>query len=294
MKIKMTEFGYTGEILKVDLSERIMTKLFTADYSGRFLGGRGTAAKIYWDMVQPQTKAFDPENCLIFMTGPLAGFTRFAGCRWQIYGKSPQMEPESFSYANLGGSWGAWLKYAGYDGVIVIGKAEQPVYLYIDENNVELRDASLLWGKTTIETQDILHAQLGKEVKILCIGPAAENLVLFATVLATNNSSGSSGFGSIMGIKRLKAIVLNTNEKKIPLAADPERLLSLAKKVYELRTRNPDERHANEKIPGRITACYGCINGCHRRTYEAENGKIFKLFCQAQVVYRAPAFLVSA
>jgi aldehyde:ferredoxin oxidoreductase len=149
----LTEYGYTGEILKIDLSNRSVSKLATAQYADRFLGGRGIAAKIYWDFVSPLTKAFDPENCLIFITGPVAGFTRFAGSRWQICGKSPQMRPETFSFANLGGNWGVWLKYAGYDGLIVTGKAERPVYLYIeDDDKVEFRDASHLWGKTNMET----------------------------------------------------------------------------------------------------------------------------------------------
>ena len=107
---KMPEFGYSGEILKVDLSSGQMTRLPTAGYADRFLGGRGIAARIYWEMVPPQADAFDPENCLIYATGPTTGFNRLAGCRWQVCGKSPAMHPQMFSYANLGGSWGAWLK----------------------------------------------------------------------------------------------------------------------------------------------------------------------------------------
>src|SRR3972149_8339195 len=113
----MADFGYAGEILKVDLSAGIVTRLSTAEYADRFLGGRGVAAKIYWDVVPPQTGAFDPENCLIYITGPVTGFNRLAGCRWQVCGKSPAMHPQVFSYANLGGKWGAMLKNAGYDGV---------------------------------------------------------------------------------------------------------------------------------------------------------------------------------
>lgn len=282
----MSAFGYAGQILEVDLSARNITRLFTADYIDRFLGGRGIAAKIYWDKTSSETKAFDRENCLVFTTGPLAGFMGFAGCRWQISGKSPAMEPESFSYANFGGSWGAWLKYVGYDGLAVTGKAEQPVYIYIDSNSrVELRDASALWGKTAIETQDILQAELGKDIKVLCIGPAAENLVSFATILATENASGSSGFGSVMGSKRLKAIVVKVDKKKIPSAADPETLKSLAKKVYQLRTKNYEDYTHGVGAFGRLTACYGCISGCDRRTYMAENNKKYKFFCQAAGVY---------
>ena len=92
----MVDFGYAGKILKVDLSRREITNLATADYADRFLGGRGIACKIYWDEASPGTRAQSPENCLVFITGPLAGFTRFAGCRWQICGKSYEMEPEAF------------------------------------------------------------------------------------------------------------------------------------------------------------------------------------------------------
>lgn len=288
-RASMTEYGYAGDILKIDLNKRDVAKLTTAHYADRFLGGRGIAAKIYWDIVPPQTKALDPENCLIYITGPLAGFTRFAGCRWQICGKSPEMEPEAFSYANLGGSWGAWLKFTGYDGIVITGMADQPVYLYVDSTGkVEIRDASDLWGKTTTATQEILQARLGKEVRVVGIGPAAENLVSFSSVLATDNASGGSGFGCVMGSKKLKAIVLKADEKKSPIAAAPEKLQSLAKQVYELQTRNHEDMH-QETIFGRNTACYGCVAGCTRRTYEAEDGKKFKCFCMAQLVYREQA-----
>ena len=95
------EFGYAGKILKVDLSSGIISELYTADYADRFLGGRGIAAKIYWDEVPPDARPFDPDNRLIFITGPLAGFPGLAGSRWQICGKSPISVNESFSYANL-------------------------------------------------------------------------------------------------------------------------------------------------------------------------------------------------
>ena len=285
----MTEFGYAGEILKVDLSNGRITRLATSDYADRFLGGRGIAARIYWDETKPETMAFDPDNCFICITGPVAGFTRFSGCRWQICGKSPEMEPEAFSYANLGGSWGAWLKYAGYDGLAVTGRADRPVYLLIDKDRVEVRDALALWGKTTVEARGILQAELGKDARVLDIGPAAENLVSFSTVLAAENASGSSGFGSVMGSKRLKAVVVRADEKKRPVAADPEILKSLAEQVYQLRTRNFEDYGHILPIKTRFTACYGCISGCTRGTYEAENGNQFKELCQAMGVYAGPA-----
>lgn len=285
----MSEFGYAGEILKVDLSSQKTTKLITADYADRFLGGRGVAAKIYWDETLPETGAFDTTNCLVFITGPLAGFTRFSGCRWQICGKSPAMEPELFSYANLGGSWGAWLKFAGYDGLVVTGIADQPVYLYIDNGSIEIRNASHLWGSTTKEVQEILQAELAKDIKVLAIGPAGENLVSFATVLAAENASGSSGFGSVMGNKKLKAIAIKVDKKRRPVPADQERLRHLADQVYRLRVRNfEDYGHV---LPGntRLTSCYGCISGCTRFIYQDENNQWFKSFCQSSGFYMGPA-----
>src|SRR3990170_6805980 len=101
------QFWYGGKILKVDLSSGRITKTPTAEYAEKFLGGRGLAAKIYWDEVPPGTKAFDPENRLMFVVGPLAGFPVIGGSRMQVCGKSPTVTPEQFSYCNLGGYWGA-------------------------------------------------------------------------------------------------------------------------------------------------------------------------------------------
>ena len=98
----MSDFGYAGNILKIHLSDRKITVFPTAPYAERFLGGRGIAARLYWEMAPPEAKAFDPENCLVYVNGPVTGFPRLAGCRWQVCGKAPIMVPEVFSYANLG------------------------------------------------------------------------------------------------------------------------------------------------------------------------------------------------
>ena len=118
MKLKN---GYAGNILKIDLSTGEIVKVPTENYSDKYLGGRGIAAKIYWDEVSGGISPFDPENRLIFITGPVTGTTGFCGSRWQICGKSPLHN--MFSYCNLGGNWGAHLKMAGYDGLVVYGIA---------------------------------------------------------------------------------------------------------------------------------------------------------------------------
>lgn len=287
----MTEFGYAGEILKVDLSDGKTTKLPTAEYADRFLGGRGIAAKIYWDMVPPETKALDPENCLICTSGPVAGFAGLAGCRWQICGKSPVGEPEAFSYANLGGKWGSALKYAGYDGLVVQGKSEKPVYLFIHDDTVEIRDASLFWGDSSFNVSDSLRAELGQQVSVLTIGPAAENLIPFATMLSDQGASGSGGLGAVMGSKMLKAVVVVGNKR--PKAAEPERLQQLVQQLADRVKQMKKVR--NLPAPGLVSGitrsefCYGCSIGCYRQSYIGEKGRRFKFFCQATDVYKEPA-----
>jgi aldehyde:ferredoxin oxidoreductase len=290
----MADYGYAGEILKINLTDGKTARLQTGDYAGRFLGGRGIGAKIFWDEAPAGIRAFDPQNPLIFVTGPVAGFTRLAGCRMQICGKSPLMDPESFSYANLGGSWGAWHKFAGYDGLVVTGKADRPVYLYLDDRGkIEVREASHLWGKNTVETQNILHNELGNEVKVLGIGPAAENKVYFALAMASENSFFGGGLASVMGSKNLKAIVVNVKERKSPRAAEPDKLNALAKQAFDLYTRNWEDGR-QKTLTGKITACYGCLKGCSRRSYEAENGQKFRSYCQSTMVYLMPAMQYSS
>jgi aldehyde:ferredoxin oxidoreductase len=289
----MPDYGYAGEILKIDLSSGKIDKFPTDAYTDKYLGGRGIAARLYWETAPVGVKAFDPENRLVFVTGPIAGFPRFAGCRWQICGKSPQMDPESFSFANFGGSWGAWLKYVGYDGIVFSGKAGRPVYLYLDDRGkIELRDAAYLWGKNTIETQNILHAELGDDARVFGIGPAAENQVYFATSLAAEHSLGGGGLMSVVGYKKLKAVVVKVNEKKMPRAADPEKVNSLAKQTIDLYARNWEDGH-QKTLTGKISACHGCVRGCSRRMYEAENGQKFRSYCQSTVMYLDPAMKYS-
>ncbi|MFC2027449.1 aldehyde ferredoxin oxidoreductase N-terminal domain-containing protein [Chloroflexota bacterium] len=279
----MSEFGYAGQIATVDLSEGKIDTLLTADYTDGFIGGRGIAAKIYWDSVSPQTKALDLGNYLIFITGPLAGFPRLAGSRWQICGKSPASDTESFSYANGGGSWGAWLKFAGFDGIAVTSKSDKPVYLYLHDGKVEIRDASALWRKTTVETRDALKQEWGGNARVVAIGPAGENLVRFATLLADDDASASGGFGAVMGSKNLKAIVVSGNRK--PTAANPEKLKDLSDRAFELR-KNTWGIYPFE-LPGeaKLRACYGCVAGCSRSMYKATTGEQGKFFCQSSVFY---------
>lgn len=280
------QYGYAGKILRIDMSSGAVTHMPTMDYANRFLGGRGIAAKIYWDEVPPEVKAFDPENRLIFALGPLAGFRGVSGTRWQICGKSALTTPEYFNYCNLGGDWGAQLKLAGYDALVVQGRSEKPVYILIQDEEVEIRDASALWGKSTVETREILKEELGSPVKIVAIGPAGENMVTFASVLADRDASGSSGLGAVMGSKNLKAVaVVGSGGVN---AADPQKYQELAAYARELRrgfgmgiTPGTDQGMKLKK-----DYCYGCTGGfCFRSTYEASNGKVGKYMCGSATFY---------
>ena len=283
----MAEFAYAGKILWVDLSTGAITTLPTAAYADRFIGGRGIGAKIYWDEVPPQIGAYDPQNRLIFTTGPAAGFARLAGSRWQVCGKSPSTRPAFFSYANLGGSWGSRLKFAGFDGLVVYGKAKKPVYLSIDSNTVQIKDATHLWGRTTTGTFPDLRAQIGEKYRIVTIGPAGENRVAFATLVADDDSTASGGFGSVMGSKNLKAIAVAGSIK--PEAADPARLKQLADLIFKFRKGTWDVYPSPAPGRTRRKACYGCAAGCLREYYRMNDGQQVKFFCQAGDFYRKAA-----
>jgi len=285
-------FGYAGKILRVDLSSGRVVELPTVDYAERFLGGRGLAAKLYWDHVRPQVGAFDAENGLIFVTGPLAGIPVLGGSRWQVCGKSPAPSPEHFCYCNLGGRWGAEMKFAGYDAVLVRGKSEKPVYLFLHDDVAELKDASALWGKGSIESREILKSKLGGSVAVVAIGPAGENMASMATLLADNDASGSGGLGAVMGSKRLKAIVVKGAQKRVKVAR-PQRLAELTTYFRGL-DRETISRAGSMTL--RITGpgtkkepCYGCLGNCLRRTYKAEDGKRGKFMCQAATFYQPMA-----
>jgi aldehyde:ferredoxin oxidoreductase len=280
----MVNYGYSDSILKVDLSTSGTSNLPTADYADRFIGGRGVAAKLYWDYVLPGTGALDPGNMIIFTTGPLAGFTHLGGSRWQICGKSPSMEPQYFSHSNLGGSWGAFMKFSGYDAIAVQGRVEKPVYLYVHDGVAEIKDAAHLWGKTAKEAREELKKELGRGVRVAATGPAGENMVTFATVLADDDSSGSSGFGAVMGSKNLKAIAVAGDKK--PVAARPDELANVIEYLSELRG-NFAKRPHPWVHPGRTqkNICYGCVAGCARQLYKISEDRKVKYFCQTADMY---------
>ncbi|MEE9516683.1 MAG: aldehyde ferredoxin oxidoreductase N-terminal domain-containing protein [Candidatus Adiutricales bacterium] len=282
----MTELqGYAGEILRVDLSTGEINTVPTSIYADRFIGGRGVAAKIHWDEVPAGTGPFDPENRLVFMTGPVCGVPGFAGSRWQVSGKSALLN--EFNYCNLGGSWGVQLKFAGYDGLVIHGKAENPVYLKVDDRKVELKDAGHLKGKGAIDSRERLKDELGKSFRVVAIGPAGENRVVFASILADEDASGSGGLGAVMGSKNLKAIVVRgSNKIEIP---NKDSARELSRKIRDIKGRS---NASTPYLPGAALTkemCFGCIDGCARSKYTTEAGQTGKTLCHSGVYYTVRA-----
>jgi len=233
-------YGWVGKILWVNLSDRTIRTVDTMDYGQQYIGGRGMAARIAWDSIPQGVGAFDPENLLIILTGPLTGTTAPFSGRTTIGGLSPQGWPhEWFSRSNLGGHWGPSLKYAGYDGLVIEGKADHPTMLWIEDGKVEFLDASHLWGKGTMETQKMLLSELGRNVRILAIGQAGENLSRIATISTeTGSAAGQGGFGAVMGSKNLKAIAVRGSG---PIyIAQPDLFMARCKAIVEeVRTGTP-------------------------------------------------------
>lgn len=278
-------FGYAGKILEIDLSSRQSWEIPTEMYARDFLGGRGIATKLYWERVPAAISAFSPQNCIIFATGPLCGFMRLSGSRLFVCGKSPIRRRHFFSYANVGGSWGVWLKRTGYDALIVHGSSERPVYIFIREGEAEIRDAQHLWGKSVTEVCSIITKELGRGNKVLTIGQAGENLVSFATLCTDDGASGSGGLGSVMGSKKLKAIVL-AGGKWRPEVALPEKLGKLVDQIFYLRGRHFAYRHKWEhEGKTKRRGCVGCISVCARQYYRLSDKKWVKFFCQMADVY---------
>jgi aldehyde:ferredoxin oxidoreductase len=221
-------YGWAGKILCVDLTKATVTKKSTINYEPKkFIGGVGLNTKIFWNLGCPRVAAFDPANPLIISVGPLTGLSGPFN-RAEVCSISPQCYPEElFTYSGFGGKWPSELKYAGYDGIVILGKANEPVCLSINNENVEIQDARDLWGVDTFETQKALMAD-DPRASVITIGPAGENLSRIAVILnETGSAAGQGGFGAVMGSKNLKAIsVQGTGSVKIAKPDDFFELIS--------------------------------------------------------------------
>jgi aldehyde:ferredoxin oxidoreductase len=228
-------YGYNGQILRVNLSnEKILTDALSESDAKKYLGGRGLAIKILFNELKPGINPLGPKNKLIYATGPLAATGFPLNSRWIVAAKSPLTG--IYGEATCGGTFAVQLRKAGYDALVVEGAASSPVYIIIMNNDVEIKDASKLWGKMTLETEVAIAHDLGLKERrednptVVCIGPAGEKLVKIANVMHTaHRAGGRTGLGAVMGAKKLKAIAVH-GTKKIPVA-NPEKLEENTKQV---------------------------------------------------------------
>jgi len=222
--------GYAGQVLRVNLTKHTVKKqALTKKMARGYIGGSGFAARMLYDEIDPGIDPLGPENKIFMGTGPLTGTFWPSSGRYMFATKSPLTGIWGESHS--GGHMGPEVKYAGYDAVLLEGRAQNPVYLQIENEEVEIRDASHLWGKDTHETTRILHEDIDKEAQIACIGPAGENLVRYASVI-TNlyRAAGRAGLGAVMGSKKLKAIaVRGTRPVEV---ADFDRFMELSEEAH--------------------------------------------------------------
>ncbi len=234
-------YGVNGKVLEVDLSaEKTREVELSPTIYRRFIGGRGLATYILWKRLGDKWEKIDPlgpENLLIIMTGPLTGY--YPGIKVIVSGKSPQTNGVVGSAVSS--EVAVELKAAGYDGIIVKGVSRDPVYLYVENDRVEIRDASKLWGKKGSELLEEARRELTSDEKkglkptppILYIGPAGENMVRTAAVMSKlAHAAGYGGYGAVMGSKKLKAIVVR-GTKPLPRAAEPGKLEVLWRQIVK-------------------------------------------------------------
>lgn len=299
-------YGWRGTILRVDLTNETITKQLLDESVARgFIGGRGFNSKTLFEEVKPGVDPLSPENVLCIAPGPLTGTPLGLTSRIEVSTLSPYSG--ILGDGSAGGFFATFLKRAGYDQIVITGRASSPKYLWIDDENVELRDASDLWGKTTWETTNLLQERHGKGVRVACIGQAGENLVRFATTIVDKHASASRGSGAVWGSKNLKAIAVR-GTGKVALAR-PEAFKRLAREDREFFLKDhlqheviavygthigmmswwPGYRYfekylSADEIPEALRpeawkeyeikryACYGCPVGC-KDTYEIPTGE---------------------
>ena len=297
-------FGWSGKILRVNLTDgKISHEAIDPNFAKLFIGARGLGTKIMYDEVDPKVDPLSPQNKLIFAAGPFTGTYAPSSGRYDVVTKGPLNG--TIAGSNSGGTFGPELKYAGYDGIIIEGKAKKPAYIWIQDDSVEIRDGGHVWGMMVPETTDMLREETDEEAKVACIGPAGEKMVLFSCIMnEMNRAAGRSGVGAVMGSKNLKAIVVSGSgavkvgnpeafkeavlkaRKKIqehPVggqglkAYGSDVLINILNNIGALPTRNYRDGYfpTADKVGGeslsanyllRPKGCFSCIIGCGRVT----------------------------
>ena len=201
------------KLLRVNLSKGVakdedIPKKIAMDY----VGGRGFGSKYLYDEVPAGTDPLGKQNKLLIGTGLLAGTGAQSLSKWMVYTKSPLTG--TFTRNCGGGDFGAWLKWAGFELIILEGKAAKPAYLYIKDGTHEILDAQDIWGKTVSQTQEYLKKKHGAKARMICVGPAAEKMVRYAGIFCGRRTAGRNGVGTVMASKNLKAVVIESERKE--------------------------------------------------------------------------------
>lgn len=225
--------GYMGKLLFVDLTDKSFEiQDLSEEMARQFIGGYGIGARVLYNMLKPGVDPLSSDNIIGFLPGPLTGSPAFFSGRYTVVCKSPVTG--GWNDSNSGGYFGPELKKAGFDGVFIKGASKNPVYLWINDGNVEIRDALGLWGKNVVETEKIIKDELNeKKLRVAAIGPAGEKLSLLAAVMNDDHrAAGRGGPGAVMGSKNLKAIAVR-GTLKVPVA-DPEYLKVVNKEIADI------------------------------------------------------------
>ena len=222
-------YGWHGKLLRVDLTHQtVSVEDINPQVARDFIGGRGLAIKYLYEEMDPRADPLSPENKLVFATGPLTATPAPTGNRYMVVTKSPLTG--ALSCSNSGGTFPTEMKRTGFDLFIFEGKAERPVYLWVNDGQVEIRPAGHVWGKDTHETEDIILAETDPKARVACIGPAGERLARIAAIMNDKHRAAArSGVGAVMGAKNLKAVAVR-GTRKVALA-EPEKTRSLCRKV---------------------------------------------------------------
>ncbi len=239
-----TWHGYTGKILDVDLTSAVVSEAeLDRSLAEDYMGGKGFGAKILYDQLPPGCEPLSADNILVFATGPLTGTLAPASGRFEVCTKSPATG--LWLDSNCGGFFGPELKFAGYDMVIIRGKAAKPMLLVIDDNKFELKPAGDLWGMDAITTHRQIKETCGHDYKVACIGPAGEKGVLFAGIISEYRALGRGGAGEVMGSKNLKAIAVRGNGS-IPIF-DPAVFMKTCRESFNELANSPDTGGGRQK-----------------------------------------------
>lgn len=240
--------GYTGTVLRVDLTEGVIHREpLDEAFSRAYIGGRGFTSRLQYDLIPPKVNPLGPENVLIIAPGALTGTSAPSAARFVIAGRSPLTG--ILGDANSGGFFGAVLKRAGYSLILIHGRSSHPVYLCIDDDEVRLRDARHLWGKDVHETTDAIQEEEGRGYRVAAIGQAGENLVHIAAVIADkDHAAARTGLGAVMGSKQLKAIAVRSG-KSFPYR-DPAAFRELVEELLEIE--RTDRRAQDFRLRGTL------------------------------------------